>query len=736
MSETAKEQAAEGGLKLGTFLGVYTPTILTILGVILYLRFGWVVGHAGVLGSMLIVLFANSITAITALSLSALATNMRVGVGGAYYILSRSMGLELGGALGIPLYLSQVLSVTLYAFGLAESSIFLAENALGIGGLEWAIQPIAAIIVIGVTLLAARSTELALRAQVPIMVLIAVSLLAAAAGVWGEPRQALNFGPFEEYSFFQVFAVFFPAVTGVLAGVTLSGDLANPARSIPRGVLLAVATGFGIYISMPLLLGSAGDVETLQSDTLILGKVAVGGLWLVAPGLFGAILSSAIGSILGAPRTLLALSMDGLVPKALGRTDPKNGEPMIALGLSGLLALMAVALGDLNAVAQVVTMFFLTTYGMLNLAAALEAWIKDPSYRPRLRVPFQVSLLGALGCFLAMALINAVAFVVAVVVELGIWWWLNQRRLKATWGDLRTGLWLAMARFAMMKLRIARLDPRNWRPHILVFTPDLRRDVPVVDMAAHFGQDRGIVSVVTLVEGSLDDRGEADALLARHRALLEEAGVLAFPEVHTVSSLEDGVLTVSQANGFAGIESNMVCFAWPRSRDQVPRLLAWVRQLDRLQKSAMVMRPTSGGGGGKGRGEILVWWKGKESNGDLMLLLAHLLELAPAWRGHPITLVSIVEREEDAEPFRRRVGTLLADSNIDTAVEALVRPPERSVNEVMFERSRTASLVFLGLPIVPPGQEEAAAASLVALVEGLPSAILVRNSSPFRGRLV
>ena len=186
------------------------------------------------------------------------------------------------------------------------------------------------------------------------------------------------------------------------------------------GVLAAVATGFAVYITAPFVLGAAASTPDLLTDKLIWTKVAVGGMFFILPGLFGAVLSSAIGSILGAPRTLQALSQDGILPARLGRLDPKTGEPMLALYVSGGVALLAVLLGDLNAVAAVVSMFFLTTYGMLNLAAALEAWVKDPSFRPRLRVHFGVSLVGAVGCALVMALISPLAFVIAVVVGIAL----------------------------------------------------------------------------------------------------------------------------------------------------------------------------------------------------------------------------------------------------------------------------------------------------------------------------
>ncbi len=730
-SAPASGDAPTSGLGLGMFLGVYTPTVLTILGVILYLRMGWVVANAGVGGAMLIVLLANSITLVTALSMSALATNMRVGVGGAYYIISRSLGLELGGALGIPLYLSQALSVTLYAYGLAESIRIVVP-----GITDGQIQAAAAAIVVLVVLVAGRSTVLALKLQLPIMGLIGLSLVGLVMGAdLSGPAQVPLQGAWEDGGFWVVFAVFFPAVTGVLAGVGLSGDLANPSRAIPKGVLLAVGTGFVVYMAMPWLLSHAAGPDGLR-DPLVFTKVAFLGAVAIMPGLWGAVLSSAIGSILGAPRTLQALATDRLAPKFLGKLSEKNGEPMVALFISGGVALGAVALGDLNAVAAVVSMFFLTTYGMLNLAAALEEVVQDPHYRPRIRVPWWVSLLGAIGCFVAMFAINPAAFAVAVLVELGIWWYLRRRSLEAAWGDLRTGLWYALARFAMLQLKGAKHDPRNWRPHILVFTADLERNLGLVAMATHFSQDRGIVTVTTLRVGASEDRADAHQLEERNHALLEQAGVLAFVEVIDVPDLESGIVSVAQANGIGGLDSNMVAFGWPGDDpDLLVPVIRWIRQMGDIEKSSMWMRPIKGSRK-NGTGELLVWWKGKEQNGDLMLLLAHLLSLSDPWRGCQITLCTIVATEEAAARHTALVEASLVESRILVQVEPVVRPPDQSVRDLIRERSQSADLVFMGLARTPPGQEHAAAERLIDQVDGLPSTILVRNGSRFKGRLV
>ncbi|SVB53173.1 uncharacterized protein METZ01_LOCUS206027, partial [marine metagenome] len=325
IKEADSSSEPTSALQLGTFLGVFTPTTLTILGVIMYLRMGWVVGERGLLQALVIVIIANVITVLTSLSLSALATNMKVGVGGAYYLISRSFGLALGGAIGIPLYLSQVLSVTLYAYGMAESFQFVLPPELLESG--WFMPSFAAFIIVGVGLVSSKSTTLALKLQRPIMVLIAASLISLAWGAMSvEPATSIWDtlpSETEPKSFWMVFAVFFPAVTGILSGVSLSGDLADPQRSIPRGVLSAVLIGFVIYLIVPVLLARGASPDALRDNPLVWLDVSSIS-WLILPGLWGAVLSSAFGSLLSAPRTLQALAADRLAPSVFTKVSPKS----------------------------------------------------------------------------------------------------------------------------------------------------------------------------------------------------------------------------------------------------------------------------------------------------------------------------------------------------------------------------------------------------------------------------
>jgi solute carrier family 12 (potassium/chloride transporter), member 4/6 len=732
-------------VKLGTFVGVFTPTVLTILGVIMFLRMGWVVSNAGLRGALLIVVIANTITLITALSMSTLATNMKVGVGGAYYIISRSLGLEVGGAIGIPLYLSQVLSVTLYAFGLAESVRIVWPGA--------PVQLLAAMVVIGVTAVAAKSTELTLKLQLPVMLLIAAAIASLAFGVqWGEMKvpmegtyahlyDAEQIAAFSELGreppsggFWMVFAVFFPAVTGVLAGVSLSGDLEDPSVAIPRGVIASVLVGFIVYLFVPVLLAHARGPAAL-ADPLVWTTIAAVP-WLVLPGLWGAILSSAFGSILGAPRTLQALAADRLAPHQFSKVDKVTGEPLLGLRLSGGIALAAVLLGDLNAVASWVTIFFLTTYGALNGVACLESLTSDTSFRPRIRVKWWVSFAGAAGCFLAMALIDPFACFSAIIVEIVIFYSLSARSLEATWGDVRSGLALTGARWALMNLRSLRYDARNWRPHILVFVEELGKSIELVKMADYFGQSRGIVTVSTLLQGDVEDHDKGK-ILAKNNDLIRGHGLESvFCEVTAVPDVDSGIVTVTQSNGIAGLSSNTVMLEYGDGGvAEMARLLRLSRKLSGLDKCTLIYRqaPTLVQ---RRRPKIIIWWKGRLHNGDLMLLLAHLLTVTSHWKGSLVVLKTVVDDPDEGERINTELVGMLEEIRMKVKVDIIRREDGENARDAIRRHSSDAALVFLGLPVPDVGNEEALAESVLALVEGMPPTLLVKNAGPFRGRLV
>jgi amino acid transporter len=446
--------------KFNTFGGVFTPNVLTILGVIMYLRLGWVVGNAGLLGAVAIILLAKGVTICTGLSMSSITTNIKIGAGGAYSIISKSLGLEAGGSIGIPLYIAQTLSAALYIIGFTEGWLRVFPNHI----------PAAVMITAWVILLTISyiSAHLAIKVQYIIMTIMAVSIVSFVLTPAPRLPELPVIGNFEDAGFWQVFAIFFPAVTGIMAGANMSGDLKDPRRAIPYGTMGSIVVTMFIYVGIAFVAAQVIPTDELRTNQMAMVDYSLWGSAVLA-GIMGATLSSALGSMLGAPRLLQALAEQKTVPfhEFLAKKTNAN-EPRNAVIVTGAAILVALLAGNLDALASLITMFFLITYGMLNLVVYLQQSMQIISFRPTFKVPRIVPLIGAAACTFIMFLINPIFSFVAILTITLIYFWLGRKGLEAEWGDIRGGLFITLAERAA---RLAEKFPRHkvsWKPDLLV----------------------------------------------------------------------------------------------------------------------------------------------------------------------------------------------------------------------------------------------------------------------------
>lgn len=456
----------------GTFAGVFTPTTLTILGVIMYIRQPWVVGNAGITGAILIVLLSVAITFTTALSLSSITTNIRIGAGGAFSLISQSLGVEIGGAIGIPFYFAQAIAVAMYIFGFREGvQMLLPETSPLLLDMS---------VFVLVMTIAFISTSFAFKIQYIILGIIVLSL----ASIYGSLFvNDLNFdvewvgkypgsieNNFSGSSFWIVFAVFFPAVTGVMAGANMSGDLTNPRKNIPFGTISSVILTTVIYISLVFVAALIASPEELAQNYNVFIEKAVYSP-IVLAGLLGATLSSALGSFVGAPRILLALGEKNILPQSpkLAKLS-KRGEPVNAMLVTSVIVLVGISLRNLNTIAPLLTMFFMMTYAMVNVVALVEMTLGLPSYRPTLKVPLIVPAIGAFGSIAIMFVMNVIVALMSLILLVAFYLYLVKKNIKSVAGDSRSGLFTALAEWATKKTNNLRpkREARSWRPDLLI----------------------------------------------------------------------------------------------------------------------------------------------------------------------------------------------------------------------------------------------------------------------------
>ncbi|MEQ8676857.1 MAG: amino acid permease [Aggregatilineales bacterium] len=725
VATSQKISGENSSARFGTFSGVFTPNILTILGIILFLRLGEVAGNGGLWNALAIVLLANAISLLTGFSLSAVATNMTVRAGGNYYIISRSLGLEIGGAIGIPLFLSQAISVAFYIIGFTE-----ALNSIEFFQ-QFDARLISSLVTLVFIFIAYIGADFALKIQYIILAILAVSLASffiGAVGAFGqvEPLLTPNFQP--DNNFWIMFALFFPAVTGIEVGTSLSGDLKNPSFSIPFGTIASIIFTMVIYILVVVLLIFTVPVDALLNDNLSMQRVAIIPELILA-GVWASTLSSALGSILSAPRTLQAIANDRVIPHWLSNQMGSKTEPRLAVIITGIIALIVIWVGDLNAVAPIIAMFFLNTYGMVNLTAGIEKLVGNPSYRPLFKVPWQLSLLGALGCYSAMVLINPIATVIAIVISYGFFFSLQQRQMIRAWGDVRSGIWFALARWALINLEDQEWSVKNWRPNIIVFTGQPHNRQQLVEVAKWLSLGRGIVTFFQLIVGDtheLAGKPLREKARGRIKEYIREQNMYAFAEVEIVPSFPAGALMLVQAHGIGGIVANSVLMGWSRTPEGRNQQMKLMLDFTQLKKSVLFLAYNDEKGFGD-KSLIHVWWQGRGGNEDLMLLLVYFIAQHASWRDTTLKLLRVIDNEEGIADTKAHMESILKDVRMDAQAVVLVREPDMPFADVIKQHS-DASLTVLGMAIPQDDQLEAYSIRLNSLVSGVGTVLLVRNA--------
>jgi len=720
--QTAASVAAAKA-RFGTFAGVFTPNVLTILGIIFFLRTGWVVGQSGLIGALIIVVIANAISLLTGLSLSAVSTSMDVKVGGTYYIISRSLGLEIGGAIGIPLYLSQAISVAFYIIGFTEAfvSVFPGFDP----------QIIASIIVLFFGLLAYIGADFVLRIQFGILAILGLAIISFFLGGWGQSLPPVLTKPAgADVSFWTVFAVFFPAVTGIAIGVSMSGDLKEPSKSITRGTLASIGVTSIIYIGATIWLATHATTDQLLSDNMIMEKIAKWPVFIPL-GVWAATLSSALGSVLAAPRTMQALSYDRVLPRIFGNQLGSKTEPRVAVILTTVIALSIVWMGELNFVAIIITMFFLNTYGMINLTAGLERLVDNPSYRPQFRVPWILSILGAVGCYGAMFLIHWQATIVAIIISFGIFFVLERRAMQRTWGDIRGGFWFTVTRYGLLNLESKELRAKNWHPNIVVFTGQPYNREQLVEVSEWLSMGRGVVTFFQLIVGDIEKLaalGHRDAAKRHIQNYIRERKMAAFAESEIVQDFYHGALTVVQAHGLGGFIPNTVLLGWSNKKDTFTSQMKLMRSLVLLQKSVLFLHYDQDHKFGEHK-TIDIWWGGRGRNGELMLLLGHLIKLHRKWHNAHIRVLRVIENEAGREKATEHIASLLQSARVDGKPVVIVRQDsEQPLTSYIHKHSEFTDLTLLGMQFPSEDQFKSYGQSLNKLVQAVGSVLLVRSA--------
>uniref|UniRef100_A0A8C7C846 Solute carrier family 12 member 5 n=1 Tax=Oncorhynchus kisutch TaxID=8019 RepID=A0A8C7C846_ONCKI len=824
--EDKKKKKPVKAPQLGTLMGVYLPCIQNIFGVILFLRMTWMVGIGGVIGSFIIVFMCCSTTMLTAISMSAIATNGVVPAGGSYYMISRSLGPEFGGAVGICFYLGTTFAGAMYILGsielllvyiLPQAAIFKME---GLEGAEAEAAMLNNMRVYGTIVLSFMATVVFVgvkyvnKLALLFLACVILSILAVYAGVIKTAIEPPDFpvcllgnrpliskgfdvcaktlesgngtvttklwsvfcdSPFlnatcDEYfvnnnvsfiqgipgvmsgilkenlfgnylekgdlvakkgiatvegpddtltnsnryvladitSFFTLLVgIYFPSVTGIMAGSNRSGDLRDAQKSIPIGTIMAITTTSIVYMSAVILFGACIEGVVLRdkfgegvNGNLVIGTLAWPSPWVIVIGSFFSTCGAGLQSLTGAPRLMQAISRDGVVPilRVFGH-GKANGEPTWALLLTAGICEIGILIASLDAVAPILSMFFLMCYMFVNLACALQTLLRTPNWRPRFNYyHWALSFLGMSLCLSLMFICSWFYAIVAMVIAGSIYKYIEFRGAEKEWGDGIRGISLSAARYALMRLEEGPPHTKNWRPQLLVLvSTDVEQNVEqprLLSLTNQLKAGKGLTIVGTALAGTyLENHPQAQRAEQSLRKLMETEKVKGFCQVTISSNMRDATSHLLQASGLGGLMHNTVLVSWPRNWKQADDLQTWrdfielVRETTAAHLALLVPKNIAAfpsNGERFSEGHIDVWWI--VHDGGMLMLLPFLLRQHKVWRKCKMRIFTVAQMDDNSIQMKKDLTTFLYHLRIDAEVE-VVEMHDSDISAYTYEKT-------------------------------------------------
>uniref|UniRef100_A0A8C8RHI7 Solute carrier family 12 member 2 n=1 Tax=Pelusios castaneus TaxID=367368 RepID=A0A8C8RHI7_9SAUR len=616
---------SKGIVKFGWIKGVLVRCMLNIWGVMLFIRLSWIVGQAGIGLSVLVILMATVVTTITGLSTSAIATNGFVRGGGAYYLISRSLGPEFGGAIGLIFAFANAVAVAMYVVGFSETVVELLQenNALMLDNVN-DIRIIGAITVLVLLGISVAGMEWEAKAQIVLLVILLLAIgdfiigtfipmdWKKAKGFFGYKAEIFteNFGPDfrDEQTFFTVFAIFFPAATGILAGANISGDLSDPQSAIPKGTLLAILITTLVYIGIAVSVGACVvrdatgninstiiteltncttaacklnyDFSSCQKTQCPYGllhsfqvmSMVSGFAPLISAGIFSATLSSALASLVSAPKIFQALCKDNIYPGLLtfAKGYGKNNEPLRGYILTFLIALGFILIAELNVIAPIISNFFLASYALINFSVFHASLAKSPGWRPAFKYyNMWVSLVGAILCCIVMFVINWWAALLTYVIVLGLYIYVTYKKPDVNWGSSTQALTYLNALQHSVRLAGVEDHVKNFRPQCLVMTGAPNSRPALVHLVHAFTKNVGLMICGHIHMGPRRQAMKELATdLARYQRWLIRNKMKAFYAPVHAEDLRDGGQYLMQAVGLGRMRPNTLVVGFKKDWKQ------------------------------------------------------------------------------------------------------------------------------------------------------------------------
>lgn len=724
------ERAKAGSLKLGTMMGVFVPCLQNILGIIYYIRFSWIVGMAGIWESLLLVAFCGACTFLTTISLSAIATNGAMKGGGPYYLIGRALGPEVGVSIGLCFFLGNAVAGSLYVLGAVETFLnavpsagIFKETVTRVNGTAVA-EPIASpslhdlqiygiIVTIILCFIVFGGVKMINRVAPAFLIPVLISFFCIFIGIfvarkdhpavgitglslesfkdnWGPDYQTTNNAGIPDpdgkisWNFNALVGLFFPAVTGIMAGSNRSASLKDTQRSIPVGTLAATLSTSGLYLVTVLFFGAVATREKLLTDRLLTATIAWPFPAFIYIGIILSTLGAALQSLTGAPRLLAAIANDDILPVLNYFKVADASEPHIATLFTAFICIGCVVIGNLDLITPTITMFYLLCYGGVNLSCFLLDLLDAPSWRPRWKFHhWSLSLVGALLCIVIMFLISWPFTVVSLALASLIYYYVSIKGKAGDWGDGFKSAYFQLALRSLRSLGADQVHPKNWYPIPLILCRPwgrLPENVPCHPKLADFAncmkkKGRGMSIFVSIIDGDYYECAE-DAKIACKQlgTYIDYKQCEGVAEMIVAPSMSDGFRGIVQTMGLGNLKPNIVVMRYPEiwRRENLTEIPATfvdiINDCIVANKAVVIVKGLDEWPNVYQRqyGTIDLYWIVRD--GGLMLLLSQLLLTKESFESCKIQVFCIAEEDSDAEELKSDVRKFLYDLRMNAEV--------------------------------------------------------------------
>ncbi|XP_042060037.1 cation-chloride cotransporter 1-like isoform X1 [Salvia splendens] len=728
------EHPKGNNVKMGTMMGVFVPCLQNILGIIYYIRFSWIVGMAGIGQSLLLVAFCGSCTFLTTISLSAIATNGAMKGGGPYYLIGRALGPEVGVSIGLCFFLGNAVAGALYVLGAVETflnaipaaGIFRdTQTFVMVNGTNVA-QPVAVtspnlhdlqvygiVVTIILCFIVFGGVKIINRVAPAFLVPVVFSLFCIFIGIflarkdyptdgitglslksfrdnWSSAYQKTNNAGVPDpngkiyWDFNALVGLFFPAVTGIMAGSNRSASLKDTQRSIPVGTLAATVSTSVLYLITVLFFGALATRDKLLTDRLLTATVAWPIPAITYLGIILSTLGAALQSLTGAPRLLAAIANDDILPVLNYFKVGDGNEPHAATLFTAFICIGCVIIGNLDLITPTITMFYLLCYGGVNLSCFLLDLLDAPSWRPRWKFHhWSLSLFGAVICIVIMFLISWTFTVISLALATLIYYYVSIKGKAGDWGDGFKSAYFQLALRSLRSLGASQVHPKNWYPIPLIFCRPwgkLPENVPCHPKLADFAncmkkKGRGMSMFVSILDGDYQECAE-DAKVAC-RALstyIEYKRCEGVAEIVVAPSMSEGFRGIVQTMGLGNLKPNIVVMRYPEiwRRENLTEIPATfvgiINDCIVANKAVVIVKGLDEWPNEYQRqyGTIDLYWIVRD--GGLMLLLSQLLLTKESFESCKIQVFCIAEEDSDADELKADVKKFLYDLRMQAEV--------------------------------------------------------------------